>query len=237
MGRTGNPRILVIDDEPAVVNVISDALTEEGMEVLGLTDAEQGLRAFYQFRPDAVVLDLMMPGCDGWELCRRLRQVSFLPVLMLTACSDADDLVRGFNLGADDYMTKPFSLEILRARIRALLRRSTPAAMVPPRLQAGDVTIDMLSHEVTVGGRPISLTPKEFDLLVCLVRNAGRVVHRNELLGRLWNGPGEPEKEAGRLSLYIWYLRNQIEEDPRKPRRIITWRGVGYRFMPVGQGA
>ncbi len=235
MGQTGTPKILVIDDEPAVVNVIKEALTEEGMEVLGVTDAERGLWAFYQFRPDVVVLDLMMPGCDGWELCRRLRQVSLLPVLMLTARTDSEDLVRGLNLGADDYVTKPFSLEILSARIRALLRRSAPHNALPAKLQAGDVTIDLLSREVTVGNRMVSLSPKEFDLLVHLVRNAGRVVLRDELANQLWRA--ERDGPSGRLSVHISYLRSRIEEDPHNPRRIITWRGVGYRFVPVGKGA
>lgn len=235
MGRTGKPRILVIDDEEAIVSIIKDALIEEGMEVLGVTDAEQGLRAFYEFQPDLVVLDIMMPGCDGWELCRRLRQVSTLPVLMLTARTDGTDLVRGLNLGADDYVTKPFSLEVLRARIEALLRRATPESAPRHKYQAGDVTIDMLSREVTVGNRTVSLTPKEFDLLGCLVRNAGRTVPRHELLRQVWGA--DYRLEAQYLSLYIWYLRNRIEENPRRPRRIITWRGVGYRFVPVNPGA
>jgi len=233
MGQTGTPKILVIDDEVAVVDVISDALREEGMEVLGVTDAEQGLRAFYQFRPDAVVLDLKMPRCDGWELCRRLRQVSFLPILMLTACSDGQDLIRGLNLGADDYMTKPFSLEILSARVRALLRRSRPQGSTLPILQAGDVTVDLVSRKVTVGERVVALTSKEFDLLACLVRNAGRIVLRNELVAQVWGDDACRSPQL--LNLYIWYLRNRIEENPRKPRRITTWRGVGYRFVPVGQ--
>jgi len=235
MGQTGNPKILVIDDEPAVVDVISDALSEEGMQVLGVSDAEQGLRAFYQFRPDVVVLDVRMPRCDGWELCRRLRQVSFLPILMLTACSGGEDLIRGLNLGADDYMTKPFSLEVLSARIKALLRRARPQAALSPTIQAGDVTIDLLSRKVKVGERTVPLTSKEFDVLACLVRNAGRIVLRSELVGEVWGEDAHPSPQL--LSLYIWYLRNRIEEDPRKPRRITTWRGVGYRFVPVGQGA
>lgn len=235
MGRMGKPRILVIDDEPAVVSVIEDALTEEGMEVLGVIDAEQGLRAFYEFQPDLVVLDIMMPGCDGWELCRRLRQVSTLPVLMLTARTEGTDLVRGLNLGADDYVTKPFSLEVLRARIEALLRRAAPEKPPKHKYQAGDLTIDLLSREVTVGTRIVALTPKEFDLLGCLVRNAGHTVSRQELLRQVWGA--DYRLEVQYLSLYIWYLRNRIEEDPRKPRRIITWRGVGYRFVPMSVGA
>ncbi|HOG47948.1 MAG TPA: response regulator transcription factor [Anaerolineae bacterium] len=230
----GRPKILVIDDEQAIVSVISDVLTEEGMEVLGVTDAERGLRAFYEFQPDLVVLDILMPGCDGWELCRRLRQISTLPILMLTACTGGPDLVRGLNLGADDYVTKPFSLEVLRARIEALLRRANIERAPKHKYQAGDVSIDVLSREVTVGGRSVALTPKEFDLLACLIRNAGRTVSRQELLRQVW-GP-DFHSEAQYLSLYIWYLRNRIEDNPRKPRRIITWRGVGYRFVPVNTG-
>ncbi len=232
MGRTDKPKILVIDDEEAVVSIIHDALTEEGMEVLGVTSAEQALRAFYQFRPDVVVLDIMMPVCDGWEICRRLRQVSTLPILMLTARTEGTDLVRGLNLGADDYVTKPFSLQVLRARIQALLRRAAPEIASRHKFQSGDITVDMMAREAHIGGRLIPLTPKEFDLLACLVRNAGRTVPRQELLHQVW-GP-DFHCEAQYLSLYIWYLRNRIEENPRKPRRIVTWRGVGYRFVPAG---
>ncbi len=234
MAQTGKPKVLVIDDDEAVISIIQDAMTEEGMEVLGVAEPERAMRAFFEYQPDLIVLDIVMPGCDGWEICRRVRQVSSLPILMLTARTDGTDLVRGLNLGADDYVTKPFSLEVLRARIEALLRRAVPEGARRHRYQAGDVTMDMLSHEVTVRGQPVTLTPKEFDLLACLVRNAGRTVPRRELLRTVW-GP-DYNTEAQYLSLYIWYLRNRIEEDPRKPRRIVTWRGVGYRFVPTQTG-
>ena len=232
MGDT-KPRILVIDDEQGVIDVIAEALTQDGMEVIGACGAEQGLCLFYQTQPQLVVLDIMMPGLDGWEVCRRLRQVSRLPILMLTARREGTDLVRGLNQGADDYVTKPFNLEVLRARIDALLRRASRGGFPPPRrtYQAGDVTIDLLERRVTVRKNVISLTPKEFDLLACLVCNAGRTVPHQELLRQVW-GP-EYASETHYLSLYIWYLRSRIEENPRRPRRILTWRGVGYRFVPV----
>ncbi len=232
MEPTEKPRILVIDDEAALVEIIREALAEEGMDVSGASDAEEGLRTFYQVQPDLVVLDIMLPGCDGWELCRRLRQVSNLPILMLTAKTDGADLVRGLNMGADDYVTKPFSLEVLRARIEALLRRSSRArrAGVSRSLQAGDIQVDLLTREVTLRSAAVQLTPREFDLLAYLVRNAGRTVPHQELLRHVW-GP-EYSSETQYLSLYIWYLRNRIEENPRRPRRILTWRGLGYRFVP-----
>lgn len=203
------------------------------MDVIGATSADEGLRAFYRTQPDLVVLDIVMPGRDGWEVCRRLRQVTNIPILMLTAKVDGTDLVRGLNMGADDYVTKPFSLEVLRARIEALLRRAASNRRKPTlrKYQVGDVFIDLLTREVRVGDRDVSLTPKEFDLLAYLVRNAGRTVPHQELLDHVW-GP-EYNTETQYLSLYIWYLRNRIEENPRKPRRIITWRGIGYRFVPA----
>jgi DNA-binding response OmpR family regulator len=233
METRAKPRILVIDDEHALVQVIRESLTEEGMEVVGAHSAEEGLPLFFKTQPDLVVLDIVLPGCDGWEVCRQLRRISDVPVLMLTAKRDGADLVRGLNLGADDYVTKPFSLAVLRARIDALLRRAARARRVAGSqlLQAGDVEIDLLARSVLVRNTPIRLTPRQFDLLVYLVRNAGRTIPRQELLQRVW-GPGyAPESRC--LSLYIWYLRTRIEENPRRPRRILTWRGLGYRFVPA----
>lgn len=233
MASDGKPKILVIDDEQALIEIIRDALAEEGMDVAGANNAEEGLRAFYHTQPDLVVLDIVMPGRDGWEVCRRLRQVTNIPIIMLTARVDGTDLVRGLNMGADDYITKPFSLEVLRARIEALLRRAARSKrdQALRTCQVGDVSIDFLTRQVLVGGNTISLTPKEFDLLAYLVRNAGRTVPHQELLDHVW-GP-EYSSETHYLSLYIWYLRNRIEENPRKPKRIITWRGLGYRFVPA----
>ncbi|MDI7276394.1 MAG: response regulator transcription factor [Anaerolineae bacterium] len=227
------PRILVIDDERALVEIIQEALTEEGMEVLGAFSADEGLRLFHKTQPDLVVLDIVLPGYDGWEVCRRLRRVSDVPVLMLTAMSDRTDLVRGLNLGADDYVTKPFSLAVLRARIDALLRRATRARRNAGShiVQAGDVTVDMLSREVSVRNSQVRLSPKQFDLLVYLVRNTGRTVPRRELLQQVW-GP-ERAAQNRNLNLYIWYLRTRIEENPSRPRRILTRRGLGYRFVPA----
>ncbi len=232
MASTDRPKILVIDDEEALVEIIQEALTEEGMDVVGAHGAEEGLKLFYQAQPDLVVLDIVMPGRSGWDVCRQLRKVSNLPILMLTARSESADLVRGLNLGADDYVTKPFSLEVLRARIEALLRRAN--RKLPPTqrcYQAGDVVVDLLARQVLVRNNAVALTPKEFDLLAYLVRYAGRTVPHQELLRHVW-GP-EYSAETQYLSLYIWYLRNRIEENPRRPRRIVTWRGLGYRFVPT----
>jgi len=235
MGPAAKPTILVIDDEQALVEVIADALAEEGMEVVGAHDAESGLHLFFQTQPSLVVLDIMLPSSDGWEVCRRIRQVSSLPILMLTARTDGADLVRGLIMGADDYVTKPFSLQVLRARLEALLRRSNGSRppTVAQQFQAGDICIDMLRREVTVRSARVPLTPKEFDLLACLVRSAGRTVPHEELLRQAWGA--EYAAETQHLSIYIWYLRNRIEEDPRRPQRILTWRGLGYRLVPVSQ--
>lgn len=232
MGQTGKPKVLVIDDDEALVDLIQQALTDEGMVVFGAYDATEGLRLFYQIRPDLVILDIMLPGRDGWQVCRQLRQVSYVPIVMLTARRESTDLLRGLNLGADDYMTKPFSLDVLRARIEALLRRAArPELTHPPRRHdIGDLSIDMLAREVTIAGRLVPLSPREFDLLAYLVRHAGRTVPREELLQQVW-GP-EYVSENHYLSLYICYLRRHIEENPQRPQRIVTWRGLGYRFVP-----
>ena len=233
MAEAVKPKVLVIDDDSTLVRIIREAFSEEGMAVFGAHDAEEGLRMFYQVQPDLVVLDIVLPDSDGWEVCRRLRLASRLPILMLTARSESTDLIRGLNLGADDYVTKPFSLEVLRARVDALLRRAARNGVRAPvrTCQAGDVRVDMLTRQATVRDTVVPLTPKEFDLLAYLVRNSGRTVPHQELLQQVW-GP-EYSAETRYLSLYIWYLRNRIEENPRRPRRILTWRGLGYRFVPA----
>lgn len=229
------PRILVIDDEQDLVEFIRNALVDEGMEVFCAGNATEGLQLVHEVQPDLILLDIIMPGCDGWETCRRLRQVSTVPIVMLTARTDRDDIIRGLKLGADDYMRKPFSLAELSARIEALLRRVQRSAMMPPaRLYAaGDVSVDLLSHRVTVGERVLRLRPKEFELMAYLVRNPGRTIPHQELLRQVWGNKHGPETQA--LKRCIWHLRKCVEEDPERPRRILTARGLGYRFVPVNE--
>lgn len=225
-------KILVIDDEKMTVDLIGILLERRGFEVVKACSAEEGLRAAYRTHPDLILLDIMMPDMDGWEVCRRLRELSDVPILFLTAKDDTRDLVRGLDLGADDYITKPYDNDALIARIKAHLRR-VPKPVVSEELvfDGGNVRINFISREVRVRGKPVHLTPKEFNLLGVLARNAGRVLDRTELVREAW-GP-EYGDAIDSLKLYIHYLRQKIEKDPQQPGYILTSRGVGYRFNDV----
>jgi len=225
-------KILVIDDERMTVDLIGILLERRGYEVVKACSAEEGLRAAYRTHPDLILLDIMMPDMDGWEVCRRLRELSDVPILFLTAKDDTRDLVRGLELGADDYITKPYDNEALIARIKAHLRR-VPKAAVSEELvfDGGNVRINFISREVRVRGKPVHLTPKEFSLLGVLARNAGRVLDRTELVREAW-GP-EYGDAIDSLKLYIHYLRQKVEKDPQQPVYILTSRGVGYRFNDI----
>lgn len=205
-----------------------DAFTREGFVVSVAKGGREGLRAAFSNHPDLVILDIMMPGMDGFEVCRRLHEVSDVPVIMLTALSSADDIVQGLGLGADDYVTKPFKMAELVARVNANLRhRSAPLPSEKPSvLVRGGVTIDLTKHKVTVRGGSVNLTPTEFHLLSYLARNVGRVIPHRTLLLEIW-GP-EYRDQIDYLHLYVRYLRQKIERDPAKPQIIKTERGVGY---------
>ncbi len=222
-------KILVIDDEPVTVDLITLLLERRGYEVVGATRAEEGLRKAYRTHPDLVLLDIMMPDMDGWEVCRRLRELSDVPIVFLTARDDVRDVVKGLEMGADDYIVKPYDNDELVARIRAHLRRA-PKPSVAEELvfDSGNFRINFISREVRVRGNPVHLTPKEFNLLGVLARNAGRVITRTELVKEAW-GP-EYTDAIDSLKLYIHYLRQKIEQDPQHPVYILTSRGVGYRF-------
>ncbi|HUN08519.1 MAG TPA: response regulator transcription factor [Aggregatilineales bacterium] len=222
-------KILVIDDEEATVQLISILLERRGYEVVKAYRAEDGLRKAYRTHPDLVLLDIMMPDMDGWDVCKRLRDMSDVPIIFLTARDDTRDIVRGLEMGADDYIAKPYENDELIARIRAHLRRS-PRPSISEELvfNGGDFRINFMNREVHVRNEIKHLTPKEFNLLGVLVRNAGKVVTRNELVADAW---GEEYTDAiDSLKLYIHYLRNKIEIDPNHPEYIMTLRGVGYRF-------
>ncbi len=222
-------KILVIDDEDTTVQLISIALERRGYEVIKAYRAEDGLRKAYRTHPDLVLLDIMMPNMDGWEVCRRLRELSDVPIIFLTAKSEVRDVVRGLEMGADDYIIKPYDNDELVARIRAHLRR-TPKTTMSEELvfDGGAFRINFLNREVWVNDNLVHLTPKEFKLLAVLIRNAGRVISRTELVKEAW-GP-EYADTTDSLKLYVHYLRQKLEPDPQNSIYILTSRGVGYRF-------
>lgn len=223
-------KILVIDDEETTAQLIGILLERRGYEVVKSYSAEEGLRAAYRHQPDLVLLDIMMPDMDGWEVCKRLREMSDIPIIFLTARDETHDVVRGLEIGADDYIVKPYNNEELVARLKAHLRRSPrPNMSEELSFNDGDFVINFLNREVRVRNEVKHLTPKEFNLLGVLVRSAGRVVGRDELVTEAW---GEEYGDAiDSLKLYIHYLRQKLEVNPNRPQYIITSRGVGYRFM------
>ena len=223
------PKVLVVDDEESLVDAVRYALSREGFEVAVARDGHEALRTFEAERPDVLVLDLMLPTLSGWEVCRRVRAESQVPILMLTARDAEVDRVVGLEMGADDYVTKPFSVRELVARVRALLRR-TGAAERPATavLEAGGVRLDPERHEVTVRGKPVPLPLKEFELLEALMENRGRVLTRQSLIDRVWGYDYVGDTKT--LDVHVKRLRARIEEDRHHPKLIVTVRGVGYRF-------
>jgi len=224
--------ILIIEDEKPMADAIRYSLEAEGFEVEIATDGEQGLRRFDEGRYDLVVLDLMLPGMDGLEICKRMRLAGSTPVIMLTAKDSEMDRVLGLELGADDYITKPFSMRELTARVRAVMRRSqaSEAARAHKVLESGDVSLDVERHEVTARGRVVDVALTEFRLLELFLDNSGRVLSREYLISAGWGGEFYAQNKA--LDVHIRRLRERLEEDPSNPLRIITVRGVGYRFEP-----
>ena len=223
-------KILLIDDDQAAVRELMPRLTEHGFKAQHASNGQAGLRSAFLQQPDLILLEAQLPDMDGFELCRRLRDLSDMPIIFISALADTADIVVGLDAGADDYLRKPFADEELLARIRARLRRA-PQQRVSEELvfNGGDLRINLISREVIIGGEPRHLTPKEFNLLAALARNAGRVMSREELVTQAW---GERYQDAtDSLKLYIHYLRRKIERDPIQPLYILTSRGVGYRFV------
>jgi two-component system KDP operon response regulator KdpE len=227
--RQGPDSLLVVEDEPEIRSLIADWLEEAGYRVATAPDGLSALREFYQQHPDLVLLDVMMPKMDGWELCRRIREVSDVPIVFLSAREQESDRVRGLTLGADDYITKPFGSSELVARVKAALRRARMPAVGPEKqiYTDGVVTIDHLAHEVHVRGEEVSLSPLEFRLLACLVEHAGQVLSHEQLLDRVW---GTEYESIESVKLYIGYVRKKVEREPGNPELIQTVRGVGYRY-------
>lgn len=228
------PCVLVIDDEPRYRDLIELNLTRRGYRVLLAADGVAGLNLLQRDAPDLVILDLMLPGLDGYEVCRRVRQYSAVPIIMLTAKAEESHKVLGLRLGADDYITKPFGAEELLARVEAVLRRAQQWASVvePEPFVSGDLVIDLARHRVTRGGREVVLSPGEYRLLQVLVRNAGRVLVHEALLRQVW-GPGYAD-ETQLLHTAIRRLRRKLEDDPSRPRHILARRGIGYWLARPG---
>lgn len=220
-----NARILVVDDDTALSEMIGIVLKSEGFDPDFCATGDGALGAFRESKPDLVLLDLMLPGKDGMEVCREIRRESDVPIIMLTAKSDTVDVVAGLEAGADDYVPKPFKPKELIARVRARLRISEPAA--PEHLTVGDVTIDVSGHNVTRGGEPISLTPLEFDLLTALARKPWQVFSREQLLEEVWGYQHSADTRL--VNVHVQRLRSKIERDPENPEIVVTVRGVGYR--------
>jgi len=223
-------RILVVEDDPAILRGLSDNLRLESYEVVTAADGEAGDRLAHEARPDLIVLDLMLPKRSGYEVCRRLRSEGLTtPILMLTARGEEADRVLGLDLGADDYVTKPFSVRELLARIRALLRRAHPPRPLPDELRFGDVVVDFRSYEAKRGGTPVDMTPKEFQLLRLLAARAGEVVSRGELLEDVWGYETLPNTRT--VDNHVASLRAKLEPDAPETRHIQTVHGVGYKFV------
>jgi DNA-binding response OmpR family regulator len=234
--RPVSPRILVVDDDPTVADVVRRYLERAGMTVELAADGDTALAAYAARPPDLVVLDLMLPGVDGLEVCRRMRQSSSdLPIIMLTAMGEEIDRIVGLQLGADDYVTKPFSPRELVLRVQSVLRRTVAQPQQPRELLTdGDLVVDPARRTALLDGRPLSLTVREFDLLVALMSQPGVALKRPQLLDQVW---GWTFGDQSTVTVHIRRLREKIEKDPANPSRIQTVWGIGYRYEPVAADA
>jgi DNA-binding response OmpR family regulator len=225
--------ILLVDDEDAVQKLLAYPLERDGFRVVQARDGEEALARFAEEHVDLVVLDVMLPKLDGLEVCKRLRATSTVPIIMLTARDDELDKVLGLELGADDYITKPFSIREFRSRVRALLRRAaipTAGGATEETIERNGLRIDIARRDVEVSGRPVQLTYVEFELLRKLATSPGRVFSREMLLQSLWGG--SDYREPRTIDVHVRHLREKLERDPSEPEFILTVRGVGYRFKP-----
>ena len=224
--------VLVIDDEDSIQKLLNAALERDGYRIVGARDAADGLLAFEREQPDVILLDVMLPDLSGREVCRRIRATSAVPIIMLSALDEEVDKVVGLELGADDYITKPFGMRELRSRVRAVLRRSQLAVATPEtdgeRLEVGDVLLDPARRIVTVDSATVDLTYVEFELLQMLMSSPGRVFSRSQLLDGVWGS--SDFREPRTVDVHVRHLREKLEPTPSEPRYIQTVRGVGYRF-------
>lgn len=224
-------KVLITEDDQTLLSVLKYNLNKEGYNVITASDGVQALEVARQDKPDLIVLDIMLPKMNGFELCRILRQEMTMPILILTAKDDEVDKIVGLDLGADDYMTKPFSMRELLARVRAMLRRAEMQVSQPDKgslFKAGNIEVDIAHHRVTLGGSQLNLTPKEFDLLAFLVNNKGLVFSREQLLEKVWGYDYSGDTRT--VDVHMRWLREKIEVNPEKPVRLITIRGVGYKI-------
>jgi len=221
-------KILVVDDEQKIVKVVKAYLEQAGYQVVTAYDGQEALTVFRHEKPALVVLDLMLPKIDGFEVCRTMQREADVPIIMLTARVEETDRLIGLELGADDYVTKPFSPKELVARVRAVLRRGRKTAEKPETITAGDVVIDLARHTVTVRGQPVDLTPTEFDMLAVMAQNPGRVFSRLQLLDQVQGEAYEGYERT--IDAHIKNLRQKIEANPKEPQYIVTVYGVGYKF-------
>jgi len=225
-----HPHILVVDDEPQITRVLRTALVAQGYEIRVANDGEMALEIMKDWSPHLIITDLSMPGMDGIELSRRVRAVSQLPILVLSVRDQERQKIDALDAGADDYITKPFSMNELLARVRANLRRAPKSEELSDTIEIGDFRVDLATRTVTVAGRELKLTPKEFDLLLYLSQHPHRVIPHRTLLASVWGGNSTEQPEY--LRVFIGQLRKKLEPDPAAPRYLLTERWVGYRFEP-----
>jgi len=225
-----NRKILVIDDDPEIIELLELMLNRAGGTIVSACSAEEGLRQFYAHRPDLILLDVMMPGMDGLEACRRIRQLSDVPIIMLTVLGGADDVLRGLEAGADDYVTKPFPSEVLVARAQALMRRSEQSGTEerPLVYDDGYLAIDLLRRKVSVRREPVKLSRTEYKLLAYLLRNAGQLLTYEQILEQVWGV--ECLGSVHYVHVYTHRLRQKLEKDPTNPTYLLNEPGEGYRF-------
>lgn len=227
-----SPRILVVEDEPALADAVGYALRGDGHDVEAVEDGESALEAAAARPFDVVILDVMLPGVSGMEVCRRLRATSTVPILMLTARGSEADRVVGLEAGADDYVPKPFAMTELLARVRAIVRRrELDAHEAHPTREVGGLRLDLERYEASVDGRPLQLTPSELRLLALLARDPGRVFSRREIMQHLWDSDYIGDARAA--DLHVSNIRRKIEQDPENPQRLLTVRGAGYKLVAV----
>jgi len=229
MSQDTKGRVLVVDDDASLGEMLAIVLRQEGFDSRVVTRGDEALDAFHAYHPDLVLLDLMLPGMDGIEVCKQIRHESGVPIVMLTAKGDTVDVVVGLESGADDYVVKPFKPKELIARIRARVRRFD--GVQKENLTIGDLHIDVAGHQVTRAGTPIALTPLEFDLLVCLARTPNQVFSREVLLEQVWGYRHSADTRL--VNVHVQRLRSKVEHDPERPEIVVTVRGVGYKAGPA----
>lgn len=225
-----NSKVLLIDDDVDLLQLASVIFKKEGAQVMTARDAMEGVSKFFTYHPDLIILDVMMPGMNGFEVCQRIRQVSDTPLIMLTALNHEQKMLRGLDAGADDFLSKPFTAEVLLARAKTVLRRieNLRSQNDTFNYNNGHLTIDVERRDVLVNAKRIKLTPVEFRLLTCLARNAGKVLTFKQILSHVWGS--EYNGSMGSIHVYISHLRRKLGEDTKRPRYILTCHGVGYKF-------